>query len=109
MMIPNRVADSNRPFSDNQVAELNARKRSIYVLVSRATTAGGLSPKGYTGCRQTGPGNLPLAIRLSEGLGPTLPSRPAHCHDQREERTHREHWQDIQERRHLRKADTNRL
>ena len=60
-----------RPFCYNHVAEIDARKRSFYVRVSRATTAGCVTPSGDTTYRQTGPGGLPLALRLSEGLGST--------------------------------------
>jgi hypothetical protein len=52
-----------------RVTELDARKRSVYSQLNRATPAGCLTPMGYTAYRQTGPGGLPLAHRLSEGLG----------------------------------------
>ena len=61
----------HRPFSDTHVANFDARKRSLYVRVDRATTASWPTPKGYTAYRQTGLGGLPLALRLSKGLSIT--------------------------------------
>jgi len=54
----------SRPFSDTRVTELDARKRSVLSQLHRATPAGCLTPMGYTAHRQTGPGGLPLALRL---------------------------------------------
>lgn len=48
------ITGGQRPFSDTRIAELNAQKRSLYSRVNRATTAGCLTPTGYTEYRRPG-------------------------------------------------------
>jgi len=48
------VCAGKRPFSDTRIAELNARKRTLYVRANRATTAGRLTQMGYTAYRRPG-------------------------------------------------------
>jgi hypothetical protein len=65
-----------RPFSDTRIAEFDARKRTLYLRVVRAMTAGWLTQTGFTAYHQPGPGGLPLALRLSEYEGTSpIPSR----------------------------------
>jgi hypothetical protein len=52
---PSPRSDMSRPFSDTRIAELDARKRSIYLRVNRATTAEAAHPRGARPCA-TGPG-----------------------------------------------------
>ena len=61
------VTGCTRPFSDTRITEVEARKRSLCSRVNRATTAGCLTPTGYTAYLPVGPGGLPLALRLSQG------------------------------------------
>jgi len=60
---------ANRPFSDTCIAELKARKRSLYMRVNRAATAGCPTQAGYTTHHRPGAGGMPLVLALSKYEG----------------------------------------